>query len=279
MASNKVQFLGNREPAPFRVINREATRPLLLVCDHASKTIPVSLNNLGIEPGKSETHIAWDIGAAGLCEKLSEHLGATAVLTTYSRLVIDCNRRLNDPTAFVTVADGTSVPGNENLDQDARCARIENIYQPYHEVIQACLNRQLAANKTPAMLSIHSFTPVLEGLHRPWHIGVMWDRDPRIPVPLMHNLAKQNGLMIGDNEPYSGRHHWDYTVDHHAEANGLPHTVIEVRQDLLADEAAQTHWANILAEALEPVLADDALYRMEKFTLRQSVKQPVGEIT
>ena len=265
MAMTEEQLLHAGEPAPFRVINQDASRPLVLVCDHASNRIPTSLDNLGLAEKDIETHIAWDLGASSLCEKLSEMLQATAVLAEYSRLSIDCNRRLNDPTAFVTVADGIPVPGNESLDDITRCMRIEGIYQPYHEAIQARINRLLATNNTPALLSIHSFTPVFEGFRRPWHIGIMWDRDPRIPIPLIKQLSKNDVLVVGDNEPYSGKHHWDFTVDHHAEATGLPHVVIEVRQDLLVDDAAQTHWANILVEALDPVLANETLYRMEKY--------------
>lgn len=265
MTASTANLVSTANATPFDVVNAEAKRPVLLVCDHASKRIPPELANLGLSSDQLDSHIAWDLGAADLCRQLAATLDCTAVLAGYSRLVVDCNRRLNDPTAFVEVADGVPVSGNRELDNEQRWHRVKNYFMPYHGAIQEQLNRLLVQGMTPALLSIHSFTPVLEGFHRPWQVGVMWDRDHRVAQPLMHNLRTDHDVEVGDNEPYSGRHHWDYTVDHHAEASGLPHVVIEVRQDLLTGTNGITHWTQVLSAALQPILAEESLYRMEKF--------------
>ena len=161
------------------------------------------------------------------------------------------------------VSDNTVIPGNLNMSHEHRNQRIHCFYTPYRAAIDGMLHRFKEKQIVPAFISIHSFTPEMAGFSRPWHAGVLWDKDPRIPVPLMKNLrAHLEDFNIGDNEPYSGKHLADYTIDHHAEAAGLPHVSIEIRQDLVNTEAGAERWANILADALYDILADPDLYQL-----------------
>ncbi|MBB4264975.1 N-formylglutamate amidohydrolase [Roseospira visakhapatnamensis] len=253
------------EPPAFEVVNGEASRPLLLVCDHASRRIPRALGDLGLGRADLHCHIAWDIGAALVTRHLAERLDACAVLGTYSRLVIDCNRQPGSPDSIPPVSDGTSVPGNQDLDEAAEDARIAAIFEPYHaEITRRVHHLWRVTGGPPALVSIHSFTPTMRdgGAPRPWHVGVLWDHDGRIAVPLMDALARDHGLMVGDNEPYSG---WvvGYTVGAHGGSAGLPRVAIEIRQDLIASDTGAADWADRLATALEPILADPALRVVE----------------
>jgi predicted N-formylglutamate amidohydrolase len=209
-----------------------------------------------------ERHVAWDIGSDKLTRFLADALDAQAVLAGFSRLIIDPNRRLDDPTAFPGVSDGIAIPGNLDLDDAHKALRIQSFYTPYHDAIAERLGRFAARGQVPALISVHTCTPVFDRVVRPWHVGIMWDRDPRIAVPLMERLRGMADVCIGDNEPYSGRHPHDFTIDHHAESAGLPHVGIEVRQDLVGDESGARQWAKILADALAAVLADANLYRL-----------------
>jgi predicted N-formylglutamate amidohydrolase len=238
------------EPAP--------AFPVLLVCDHASRRIPVALASLGLGEAELAGHIAWDIGAAELALALAARLRVPALLNNWSRLVIDCNRALDDPTLIPAVSGGVVVPGNQALDPAARALRIAGIHAPYHAAVAARLARFACA--APAIIAIHSFTPRLGAEIRPWHLGVLWDKDPRISAPLLAALRGMAGLVVGDNQPYSGRHPADYTMDHHGEAGGLAHVSIELRQDLLMAPEGVSLWSRLLADALVPILADEALY-------------------
>jgi predicted N-formylglutamate amidohydrolase len=223
---------------------------MLLVCDHASRAMPASLGRLGLAEASTYRHIAWDVGAASLCRALSERLRVHAVLAGYSRLVIDCNRRIEDPTSIVTVSDGEPIPGNQSLTPAQRQQRVSACYEPYH----ATVDRELAALKAggppPALVAIHSFTPVFGGLRRRWQVGVLWNEDARLAAPILAGLRREPALTVGDNEPYSGRHPADHTVGRHAESIGLPHVCLEVRQDELAEAAGVARWADRLAGLL-----------------------------
>lgn len=227
-------LLAPHEPPPFKVLNPAADAPILLVCDHASRRIPEALGDFGLDPVALACHLAWDIGAGPLTEQLAGALGVTAVLAGYSRLVVDCNRQLLDPQAFLEYGDGLVIPGNRGLSPAERDARADAFYWPYHRAITEQIERLQAAGAEPAVLAIHSFTPVLNGVSRPWQIGILWDKDPRVADVLIRGL-RDAGYHVGDNEPYSGRAPQDYTIDNHAEAAGLPHVGIEVRQDMIAD--------------------------------------------
>lgn len=253
-------LLGPNDPPPYCILENEPSWPVLLVCDHASNQIPASLNGLGVPAAKLETHLCLDIGAAKLTRYLSDQLMLPAVMAGYSRLVVDCNRRLDDPTAFSTGDRDTVVPGNLDLTQTARENRANALYWPYHHAVRDNLAALEAMASAPALVTIHSFTPVLNGRARPWHYGILWDSDPRIPKPLIHALRGMPGIKVGDNEPYSGKDPHDFTIDHHGEAEGLPHVSIEIRQDLVDTDDGVQNWGGRLAEALTPILDNPELY-------------------
>ena len=243
-------LLADGEPPPYEILNPESTLPLLLVCDHASLRIPAALGDLGLDPAALRCHLAWDIGAGALTRTLAARLGAGAVLCGYSRLVVDCNRQLLDPQAFLEYGDGVVIVGNRGLTRPEKDARAAAIYWPYHQAIAGQIERLRSAGAAPAVLAIHSFTPVLNGVSRPWQIGILWDKDPRVPEALIRPLGDA-GYHVGDNEPYSGRAPQDFTIDHHAEAAGLPHAGVEVRQDLIDSDGGVA----ALADVFEPLLA------------------------
>ena len=255
-------FITDGDPPAFEVHLGHAPGSALITCDHASCAIPMVLGDLGLSPAARRRHIAWDIGAADLALALGDRLAATVVLAGYSRLVIDCNRRLDDPSCFVALADGDPVPGNARLTPAAIGSRVASCYEPYHQAITAELLRFHHRGVVPALISVHSFTPAMGGVARPWHVGVLWDKDERIPLALLERLKAEPGLVVGDNEPYSGRHPADYTVDRHAERAGLPHVCIEVRQDELLSPAGIARWADILGRALGGILADESLHQV-----------------
>lgn len=225
--------------------------PVLLACDHASARVPAVLGNLGLTAGDLKRHIAVDIGAAALTRDLAALLGLPAVLAGYSRLVVDCNRHLDDPSAFAEVSDGVVIPGNQGLRPAARAARVAALYRPYHSAISRSLS---GLGGLPGLVAIHSFTPEFAGIAKPWHVGILWDEDPNLAGPLLEALRDDRSLCVGDNEPYSGRHPAGYTMDAHAESQGRPHVSIEVRQDLLATPVQVRRWAALLARALRPIL-------------------------
>jgi predicted N-formylglutamate amidohydrolase len=253
-------LLAPDEPPAFEIINDGGSARLLLVCDHASRRIPRRLDNLGLDELALRRHIACDIGAADVTRRLSALLDAPALQASYSRLVVDCNRHLNDPTSILAVSDGEFVPGNHDLCTDEKEARAQAVFHPYHDGIRRRLQQFLDSGIVPAFIAIHSFTPIFNRTSRPWQIGVLWDTDPRIPVPLMEKLGRIPGVVVGDNEPYSGKAPADYTIDHHAEPTGLPHVSIEIRQDLVSTPEGADRWSAILGGVLREILADEQLY-------------------
>lgn len=259
-------FLCEEDPPPFELVNETGSAPVLLVCDHASKAVPRCLDGLGLDDAALSQHIGWDIGAAEVTRRLAAHLDAAAVLAGYSRLVIDLNRQPGDPTSIPEISDNVAVPGNFGLDEYEAELRLAHLFRPYHNAVTATLARlwHHGERAAPAVIAVHSFTPVMNCCPRPWHAGILWNRDPRMAVPLLKSLARRRDLCIGDNEPYSGRL-IAYTIDRHASAAGLPHVSIEIRQDLIADDAGAELWAGILAEALTPILAQPGLHRVEHY--------------
>ncbi|MFV2032884.1 MAG: N-formylglutamate amidohydrolase [Gammaproteobacteria bacterium] len=256
-------MIGPEDPPPYTIINEQGRSRILLVGDHASNAIPKILDKLGLDDAALEQHIAYDIGTGKLIHHLSQHLDAPAILAGYSRLVVDLNRSIEDASIMPEVSDNTPIPGNQNMSDEHRQQRIQCFYTPYRRSIDRMVHRRKEQDRVPVFIAIHSFTPEMAGFFRPWHAGVLWDKDPRIPLALMKNLrAHPDGFNIGDNEPYSGKHLADYTIDHHAEATGLPHVSIEIRQDLVSTEAGAERWATILADALQEILADPELYRV-----------------
>lgn len=257
------RLLGPDDPPPYTVVNDGAGGRTLLVCDHASAVVPSRLGRLGLDPADLGRHIAIDIGAANMTRELSARLDLPAIFAGYSRLVIDNNRGLDDPTSIPEISDGTVVPGNRTLDAAAAAARANEIFHPYHDAIADKLDAMARNQGTPALVAIHSFTPVFRGHERPWHVGLLWNRDQRIARPLFEALAANPGLIVGDNEPYSAQDPYGYTMSTHAEPQGWPHLVIEIRQDLIDTHKGVATWADILAPALERVLGDDLLFGAE----------------
>jgi len=248
------------DPPPYMTYNDGGSAKVLLVADHASPYFPASMNQLGLADWVLDRHVTWDIGSDILTRYLADLIDAPAILAGFSRLIIDPNRKLDDPTAFIEVSDGIAIPGNQGLSETQKQMRVESFFRPYHDAIAARLREFENSGSVPALISMHTCTPVFAQVVRRWHIGVMWDKDPRIARPLMERLGGMPDICFGDNEPYSGRHTHDFTIDHHAEPAGLPHVGIEVRQDLVGNADGARKWAEILATALQETLADPGLY-------------------
>jgi predicted N-formylglutamate amidohydrolase len=248
-------LLAGDEPPPFEIANAGGAAPLVLVCDHASNRVPRVLHHLGLAPAPLREHIAWDIGAADVARRLARRFDAPLALTNYSRLVIDCNRALNDPSSIAAESDGVPVPGNRGLSQGERLQRAETLFTPYHEAVARLIAEKTARGGPPAVVSIHSFTPVFQRTRRPWHIGVLWNEDRRIAIPLLEALRAVPDIAVGDNEPYSARDGVGYTIAAHAESAGLVHVALEIRQDLIAISAGAEHWAGIVGHTLAAAFA------------------------
>lgn len=257
-------LLGPKDPPPFEVLNPDGPAPILLVCDHASNRIPASLGNLGLDAAARSLHIAYDIGAAEVTRHLSVHLNASAVLANYSRLLIDINRPPGHPASIADVSDDQAIPGNRDLSESARFQRIETLFRPYHRAVENQMTRIWRRGRPPILFSVHSFTPRLGGEDRHWHAGVLWNRDPRLAKRLVEALSRPGDMVIGDNLPYSG-HDLAYTLDLHAGAAGLAHAAIEIRQDLVQDEAGTRAWAGRLAGVLAPLIGRDDLHWIQRF--------------
>ena len=252
--SSDKKLLVPDEPLPFAVLNPNSTAPLLLVCDHASRRFPLALNNMGLDPPARRCHLALDIGAGELTKRLAAGLGVTAVLAEYSRLVVDCNRELLDPGAFLEFGDGIVIPGNRNLSLEQKDQRASEIYWPYHYAIDMELKRLAAFDFCTAFYAIHSFTPVLNGKSRELEIGILWDAD-RPTAEMFIDGFRKAGFKVGDNEPYSGKAPQDFTIDRHAEDAQLPHVGIEIRQDLIDHDAGISAIAAVMQKIIEPGLA------------------------
>jgi len=230
----------------------------LIVCDHASNALPKDYGTLGLEREALERHIAYDIGAADVTRALADMLGAPALLSTYSRLLIDPNRGLEDPTLVMRYSDGAIVPGNAYIDAAEIARRSAQFWEPYRQEIAATVDRMMATGEPPALISIHSFTAVWRGILRPWKVGILWDRDDRMPKPLVQGLLAEGDLFaddVGDNEPYDGALAGD-TIDAVATSRGLANALVEIRQDLIAEKKRAAAWAERIARILRPVLSD-----------------------
>lgn len=245
-------LIAGQSAESHRVLPGRANAGLVLLCDHAENTLPPEYGTLGLPPSELQRHIAYDIGAAAVVEELSHLLGAPAVLTRFSRLLIDPNRGLDDPTLVMRLSDGAIIPGNRHLDATERERRIERWYRPYHTAVDAVIDAAHAHHPHPALLSVHSFTEVWRGEIRPWQVGVLWDADDRLPVPLIDRFVAEGDLLVGDNEPYTGRLKGD-CMWMHGTQRGLPHAIIEIRQDLIRDAAGQKDWAARIARILRQI--------------------------
>jgi len=248
---------------PYRSIDGDVGLGLLILCDHAENTLPEAYGTLGLREEDLHRHIAHDLGAAGVAERLAVMLGAPALLSRFSRLLIDPNRGLDDPTLVMQISDGLIVPGNVGIGESEIAARIARYYEPYHRAIDRAIESGLAAGKAPILLAIHSFTQAWKGVPRPWQVSVLWDKDPRFAVPLLEGLQAIPAIEVGDNVPYSGQLKGD-TLYRHGTARGLAHALVEIRQDLILGADGQAEWAGRLAEGLRRVLSTGtALHAVE----------------
>lgn len=239
---------------PFERVNPDGAARILLLCDHAANTVPGCVGGgcLGLPEAEMRRHIAYDVGARGVTLELARLLDARALMTRFSRLVIDPNRGEDDPTLIMQIYDGTVVPKNLRLDAAERDRRLEVWHRPYHAAIDAAIDRMQAAGAPPALISIHSYTRQLQGRPvRPWHVGVLWRRDGRLALPLIARLRAERDLCVGDNQPYDGQLEGD-TLSRHGTRRGLRHVLIELRHDLIETAADQRLWAARLA----PILSD-----------------------
>jgi predicted N-formylglutamate amidohydrolase len=252
-------LLAPDEPAPFEVVEDERRSPFFFSCDHAGKRIPRALGTLGLPESELDRHIAWDLGAAQLARCLARELGAFAILQTYSRLVIDCNRQLDVPSSIPVISESTVIPGNQSLSAADAAQRARAIFHPYHARILSELERRERVGQASIFVAVHSFTPTFKGVSRPWHTGMLYNRDVRLGRGLLQLLREDPELVVGDNEPYAVSDLSDYGVVVYGERRGIPHVEIEIRQDLLADEAGWLAWGRRFARLLPEACAKFAI--------------------
>ena len=243
-------LLAEDEPPAFAMERPEGASDFLLVCDHASRRIPASLGNLGLDETQLAAHVAWDIGAAQVARRMSALLDATLVLQNYSRLVVDCNRPPGAPSSIPMQSEYARITGNENLSIEAVNDRVAAIFTPYHAAIRDLIDERRDAGRNTVLVSVHSFTPVYLRKARPWHAGLMFRHDRRLGEALLSLLRRDPGLQVGDNEPYAISDSTDYTIPFHGESRQIAHVGIEIRQDLIADEPGQEAWATRLSTLL-----------------------------
>lgn len=252
----------------YEILGGHAERGLVLLGDHATNHLPKRYGSLGLPDAAFARHIAYDIGIEALTRLLSARLGIPAVMSRFSRLLIDPNRGEDDPTLIMKISDGAIIPGNHPISPKEWHHRIETFHRPYHDAVSRTIAAVAAASgKAPLVLSLHSYTPAWKGVARPWHAAVLWDSDHRAVEPLLRHLRSPGDILVGDNEPYDGALKGD-TLYRHCMMTGIPHALLEIRQDLIADEAGVAAWADRLAPIFDSLNADPALHRYEVHTSR-----------
>jgi predicted N-formylglutamate amidohydrolase len=246
------------EPPPFIEIGPQGRSNFLIVVDHASARIPKRLGDLGLPASQLQRHIAWDIGALGVARRVAAALDAPLVAQNYSRLVIDCNRDPKVATSIPTLGESIEIPGNIGLSEQEIAARRAEVFEPYHAQVRALLDARLAAGRRTILVAQHTMTNIFKGVPREMHAAVLYNRDRRFAGLMLEMLRREPDLIIADNEPYFVSDETDYTIPRHAEARGLPHVEIEIRQDLVSGEAGQADWAQRIVDALRD--AERALF-------------------
>ena len=254
MEESIFELLEADEPEAVVVERPDSTSPYLFVCDHWGNRIPRRLGKLGLGDDDLQRHIAWDVGVSGLAEEFACRFEATLVKQVYSRLVIDCNRPLDSATSIPTISEATEIPGNRDIPTAEIAARRREIFTPYHEAITSLIDRRLAAKQPTILLALHTFTPVFHGESRPWHIGLLYNRDARLAHLFLRLLSEDETLCLGDNQPYTVDDLSDYTIPVHGERRGIPHLLFELRHDMVESESDQYRWAHRLASSLERAL-------------------------
>jgi predicted N-formylglutamate amidohydrolase len=244
------RLLGSEEPSPVFEYGRNGRSAFVIAVDHAGRRIPRKLGSLGLPAGELERHIAWDIGALDVALRVASALDAPLVAQNYSRLVIDCNRDLRQPSSIPEVGESIEIPGNIGLDPQEVIARREEIFHPYHEHLRALLDERERAGRRSILVAQHSMTDVFKGVRRQMHAAVLYNRDRRFAGLVLEKLREESDFMIGDNEPYSGSDAVDYTIPFHAELRGIPYVELEIRQDLILNQEGQSAWARRIASAL-----------------------------
>jgi predicted N-formylglutamate amidohydrolase len=245
------QLLAAGEPPPFIEVGRQGQSNFVIVVDHASRRIPRRLNDLGLPASELQRHIAWDIGAFGVARQVAAALDAPLVAQNYSRLVIDCNRDPTVATSIPRLSELIEIPGNIDLTADEAAARRVEIFDPYHNRVSALLDERQAAARPAILVAQHTMTDVYKGVRRDMHAAVLYNRDRRFAGIVLDMLRRETDLLIADNEPYFVSDETDYTIPRHGEARGLPHVEIEIRQDLVSDDAGQAAWAQRITRALQ----------------------------
>jgi len=260
----------------YQVLPGDLSSGVLVLCDHANNAFPPGYGTLGLPPDQLVRHIAYDIGAVEVTRRLSKAMNAPAAHTHYSRLLIDPNRGMDDPTLIMRISDGAVVPGNRQISPEEREHRIAAYYEPYHAAITRLLDQAVEAGHVPLLVSIHSFTDVWRGAKRPWHAGILWDQDGRLAKPVLETLRAEHDLIVGDNEPYSGRLKGD-CMWRHGTMRGIPHCIVEIRQDLIREETGQQAWADRLARILFNLRSDPAFRaatdRLEYFVTNADISK------
>ncbi|ARQ00058.1 N-formylglutamate amidohydrolase [Pseudorhodoplanes sinuspersici] len=253
-------LLAPEEPAAVVVLRPEGSSPFLLVSDHAGRRIPKKLGDLGVSESELRRHIAYDVGIEPVVRFMAEELDAPAILQPYSRLVIDCNRPFQAPTSIAPLSEDTPVPGNVKLTRGEIEARQREIFAPYHNAITTELDRREREDLPAFLVAMHSFTPVYKGMERPWHSGVLYNRDSRFAAFILRLLREEDAMTVGDNEPYMVSDDTDYTIPVHGEQRGIPHVAIEIRHDLIETESDQRAWAERICRILKTakVLRDES---------------------
>jgi len=249
-------LLAPDEPPAVETVNADGRSIYVITCEHAGHRIPRVLGDLGLEESERLRHIGWDIGAAAVARRLAAMLDAPLVLQTYSRLVIDCNRTLDRHDSIPLVSETTEIPGNRNLTPAAARVRADEIHKPYHDEIVRLLDDRHARAIPTMLIAMHSFTPVFKGVARPWHVGFLFNRDPRLSDALLPHAHGDGDLVVGINEPYAISDPTDYTIPIHGEQRGIPHLEFEVRQDLIEFEPGQRAWADRLGRWMSRIGED-----------------------
>lgn len=266
-AKNPAPVISKTELPPVRVENPKGKGKYVIVCDHASNRVPKSLRNLGLGKADLKKHIAWDPGTEDIGRHMSKKMDAAAVIATYSRLVVDLNRGEDNDECMRDMSDHVHIPGNAGLTRAQRVQRLDEIFHPYHAEITKALKRFTGKGIAPVLLSIHSFTPKMDGFRRPWHIGVLWNREEKLARSLVRHLRRNNpNLVIGENEPYSlkAANYLKNTISTHAESNGLPYIIVEFRQDLVDTKKKAVMWAELFMESLLPALSEPGIHKLKR---------------
>ena len=238
-----------------KVTNRNGASPYVIICEHASNFIPAAYGALGLEEVELSRHIAWDPGALPVAGMLAEALDAPLVASTVSRLVIDCNRPLDAPDLVPETSETTVIPDNRGLDQAARAERVAISHQPFHAALDDLVAERMAAGRAAWLVTIHTFTPVYKGDPRPWHVGILHDADERLAGPMIAAFGRLDGVVVGDNQPYSPADRVYYTLERHGRSRGLPCAMVEIRNDGVGDADGQRLWAERLAAILADIEA------------------------